>query len=329
MTEREVVVAVDIGGTKVAAGVVDSTGEILFKTQVTMRTTGTAQEAMDCVHTAIRAALANPHAARVSAIGVASPGPLVLPAGIVAHTPNISCWQDFPLGDAVRSVYGVPTVVDNDANAAGLAEALWGAGTGYNTVFYITLGTGIGTAFIINGSLFYGRTRSAPEGGHMTIDFNAPSTCGCGKRGCVEGLASGHAIARRARELLVNRTVPRTFAWDSDLQRVTARTVEEAWRAGDPLATRVLTETADVLAVWIGNIIDLVEPDAIVVGGGLAGLASEWFGRIRERLPECSMLPGAAGTPIKLARYGADAGVTGAAAICFTREEEPVAPVRR
>jgi len=312
-------IGVDIGGTKVAAGLVNSRGELLSRTEVPMFATGTAAEAMACVDQAIRAILCAENSSQVRAIGIASPGPLELPAGIVIDTPNLPCWHNFPLGDTVRQTYHLPTVVDNDANAAGLAEAVWGAGASYDSVFFATIGTGIGTAFVQAKQLYYGLTAVAPEGGHMTIDFHAPRLCECGKRGCLEGLASGPSIARRARERLLSANGSFNRQLWGDPALITTRLVANAYHAGDPLATDLLRETADMFAVWFGNIIDLLEPAAIVVGGGVAHLVSEWFPYIREQLPTCSIIPNSANTPILLARYATDAGIIGAAALSLGR----------
>jgi glucokinase len=319
MPTKKIALGVDIGGTKVAAGLVDDEGQIVFKTRVPMLTTGTADQGMEGVHSAIRQALAAADGHKLSGIGVASPGPLELPAGVVVHTPNLPCWNNFPLGDEVRRAYQMPTMVDNDANAAGLAEALWGAGKDYSSVFYVTLGTGIGTAIVLDGQLYCGRTGNAAESGHMTIDLRGPCYCGCGKRGCLEGLASGTAIARRARERALNEGPGSKLLQlvQGDSKKITARTVAQAWRAGDKPATEILTETADYLAVWLGNIVDLLEPDVFVIGGGLGPLMSEWFEHIRKLLPSCSINSHCQEIPLLQTKYGSDSGIAGAAALCF------------
>lgn len=307
------VIGVDIGGTKVAAGLVAHGGNVIRRAEIPMYVHGSAADAMACVHTAIQAVRGDE---AVSAIGVASPGPLQLPEGIVIDTPNLPCWHNFPLGDEIRQTYGLPTLVDNDANAAGLAESLWGAGAEFPSVFYVTVGTGIGTAFVQNRQLYYGRTAVAPEGGHMTIDMHAPVRCECGKRGCLEGMASGPSIARRTRERLAAAENYDQDLWGRDLAQVTPRTLGAAWKAGDPIATEVLRETADLFAIWFGNIIDLLEPNVIVVGGGVGKLISEWFPYIREHLPHCSIVPKADCTPFRSARFARDSGIIGAAALC-------------
>ncbi|MGA2434609.1 MAG: ROK family protein [Bryobacteraceae bacterium] len=316
---EEAVLGIDIGGTKVAAGLVNAAGEILFKTRVPMHAAGSAADAMECVHGAIRAVFDSGPKADVTAIGVASPGPLALPEGVVVESPNLPCWRNFPLGGEVRQAYGLPVVVENDASAAGLAEALWGAGAGYRNVFYATFGTGIGTALIFDRRIYRSRTRMAPEGGHMTIDMHAPVNCGCGKHGCFEGLASGTAIARRARERVFVGGARResAFDWGTDPGLVTAKTVTEAWRAGDPIATDILRETADLTAIWLGNVIDMLEPDIVVVGGGLSGVVSEWLDYIWAQLPSMTIIPRSQRTAVEVAKYGSDSGIAGAAAVCF------------
>ena len=161
----------------------------------------------------------------------------------------------------------MPTRVDNDGNAAGLAEALWGAGVGYRNVFYATLGTGIGAGIVFDRRIYHGRTGGAAEGGHVSIDYRGP-VCGCGKRGCIEALASGPRIALRAREKLAGGMESRILAHAGSIEEVQAEHVGAAFREGDVVAREVLTETAFLLTVWLGNIVDLLEPDVVVVGGG-------------------------------------------------------------
>jgi len=194
---------VDVGGTKVAAGLVNSTGEITRRTRVPMAAADT-EAGLAAVTSAIDSVRAEANAdlqsrSLISGIGICAPGPLDPRSGVVINPPNLPGWRNFPLADLVSKAYSLPVRVDNDGNAAALAEALWGAGRGYGNVFYATIGTGIGTGMIFDGRIYHGRTGAAAEGGHMTIDYRGPR-CGCGKLGCIEALASGPAIARRASE---------------------------------------------------------------------------------------------------------------------------------
>jgi len=310
-------IGVDIGGTKVAAGLVSVTGEITHKTRAPMVATGDAATGFAAVRAAVDAIFAEAPEARgaVKGIGICSPGPLDPKTGVVLNPPNVPCWRNFPLAEETERAFGVPARVDNDANAAGLAEALWGAGIGYTNVFYATLGTGIGTGIVFDKKIYHGRTGSAAEGGHNTIDYNGP-LCGCGKRGCIEVLASGPAIARRAQAKLAGAGKARILELaGGNLDAVRAEHVGQAFREGDALANEILGETAHLLTVWLGNIVDLLEPDVMVVGGGLAELMSSFFASISKNLPRCAINQRANEIPLVMARYGADAGIAGAAAI--------------
>src|SRR6266478_7103913 len=234
---------VDIGGTKVAAGLVDAHGTILFKTRVLMPARGDAAAGFAAVETVINAIFAAQPRARASlaGIGICAPGPLDPLTGTVLNPPNLPCWRNFPLAAQVRRVFDVCAKVDNDANAAALAEAIWGAGVGFRNVFYATLGTGIGTGIVFDRHIYHGRTGSAAEGGHVSIDYNGPR-CGCGKRGCIEALCSGPAIALRAAARLAETGAESQLRgfYGGDLRRLTAEDVAEAFRGGDAVAREAL-----------------------------------------------------------------------------------------
>ena len=313
---------VDIGATKVAAGLVDSSGEILFHTRVPMVGHEDAAAGLRSVETAIRSVFAErpeeTAPGRLSGIGVCSPGPLDPRSGVVLNPPNVPCWRNYPLAAELHRLFKMPVHVDNDANAAGLAEAIWGEGKGFRDVFYATLGTGIGTGIIFDRKIYYGRTGSAGEGGHVTVDYRGP-VCGCGKRGCIEAMAAGPAIAERARRRLAEPRPSKSKMLElagGDTAQVTAEIVGEAFRKGDALASEVLLETANLLTVWLGDIINLLEPEVIVFGGGVAALMSTFFGHMRAQLPQWCISQRCQEIPLLLGRYGADAGIAGAAALC-------------
>ncbi|HYL62083.1 MAG TPA: ROK family protein [Candidatus Methylomirabilis sp.] len=317
----ELFLGVDIGGTKVAAGIVTPRGEILSKVRVPMVSDRDAAAGLAAVEKTIDAAFATQPKRRtsVTAIGISSPGPLDPRRGVVINPPNLKCWQNFPLAEKIAASRHLPTRLDNDANAAALAEALWGAGSGYASVFYATLGTGIGTGVILDGRIYHGRTGAAAEGGHVSIDYHGPK-CACGKLGCIEALAAGPAVARRAKERLhAGRPGSEKLLSlaGGKPETVTAEMVGAAWRAGDKLASEILQDTADLLAIWLGNIVDLFEPDVIIFGGGMGELMSEWFDRIREQLPAWTINSRCREIPLVRARYGEDSGIAGAAALCL------------
>ena len=188
---------VDIGGTKVAAGVVDREGKILVQERKPMVANASPEAGLEAVTGVIDSMLSTSPVA-IECIGICAPGPLDPRSGIVLNPPNVPCWRNFPLADRVSAKYSVPVKVDNDANAAALAETLWGAARGFRYVFYATVGTGIGSGIVFDGAIYHGKTGSAGEGGHVSIDYRGP-VCACGKRGCIEILAAGPAIGIRAR----------------------------------------------------------------------------------------------------------------------------------
>ena len=319
--QESLVIGVDVGGTKIAAGVVDHAGKILCQDRVPMVSQSGPDSGMAAVISAINSVSAKTTSASarhsISAIGICSPGPLDPAAGIVINPPNLPCWRNFPLAAQVSEICGLPVRLDNDANAAALAETLWGAGRGYRNVFYSCIGTGIGTGIVLNGRIYHGRTGAAGEGGHLSIDYRGPR-CRCGKQGCIEVLASGPAIAQRAHAKLTAAGTQRSIILDiagGQADAITSETVGKAFTAGDPIAFSVLRETVELLSLWIGNIVDLLEPEVIILGGGVADMLRPFFGEIRDRLPSCCVNPRCQEIPLLPAYYGADAGIAGGAAL--------------
>ncbi len=337
-THDGLVIGVDIGGTKVAVGLVDGNGEIKTQLRTPMVANGTAAEGLAAVVSAIDLLFARDakNRALIRGIGMCAPGPLDPSTGVVINPPNLPCWRNFPLAAEIEKVFHVPVKLENDANAAALAEAYWGAGRGYRHIFYATIGTGIGTGIVFDKRIYNGRTGAAAEGGHMSIDYRGPR-CGCGKPGCIEILAAGPAIARRARAKLASRSAPDVPVEDApaedapsekgassvmldlangNIDAVTSEMVGQAYLAGDPLAKQILLETADLLSLWLSNIIDLLEPDVIIIGGGVAAMLSPFFGELSKGLAKYCINSRCLEIPMLKARYGADSGIAGGAALC-------------
>jgi glucokinase len=310
------VLGVDVGGTKVAVGLVDHNGKIVAQGRKPMVANGTAEAGLQAVADAIDS-LASSVPGGIHSIGICAPGPLDPKSGVVLNPPNLPCWRNFPLAEKIRSMYHVPVRVDNDANAAALAETRWGAARGFRYVFYATIGTGIGSGIVFDGRIYHGNTGSAGEGGHVSIDYRGP-VCNCGKRGCIEILAAGPAIGARARTRLSSES-SRSLILElakGDVSAVTSELVGQAHTAGDPLAREVLQETVEILTPWLGNIVDLLDPDVLVVGGGVAAMLLPFFDEIKKRLPGWCVNPRASEIPLLMAHYGADAGIAGGAALC-------------
>jgi glucokinase len=311
------VLGVDIGGTKVAIGLVNSRGQIRHAARAPMIARGSAEQGFGAVLSAIDVVMPQARAAGVRALGVCAPGWVESEKGILLRATNLPCWRNFPLARKIEKHYGLPTRLTNDASAAALAEAKWGAGAGRESIFYVSLGTGIGTAIVRDGKIYHGRAGGACEGGHMTVNFSGP-LCGCGKRGCIEMYASGTAISRRARSLLGstrNKHSRILKMAGGEISGVTAEVVSKAARVGDKLAMQVLEEASDHLAIWLGNIIDLLEPEAIILGGGIGRVMTSFRARMRRTLETWAINPRAHDVPILDARYGAQSALAGAAAL--------------
>jgi len=315
--KKSLILAVDIGGTKVAAGLVDARGNVLIGARAPMAAKSSAQDGLAAVFNAIDKILRHRRARQARAIGVSVPGWVDSRRGLLLGAANLPCWKNYPLALHIRRRYGLPVRLGNDGNTAALAEAAWGAAAGYRNVFYVSLGTGIGTGIVLNRRLYDGRTGAASEGGHVSIDYRG-DLCACGKRGCIEVYASGPAIARRARERLASAAPGSAILKlaSGKLDSVTTELVSKAAQAGDPLAREILRDSARYLGMWLGNMIDLLDPDVLVVGGGVANMLKPFYAKIKEGLPGWCVNPNVTAIPLVIAHYGADAGIAGGAALC-------------
>lgn len=313
-------IGVDVGGTKVAGGLVNPAGKITHHIRLPMPandSAGALAAVISAIDSVRDASTENSDRnSPISAIGICAPGPLNPHTGVIVNPPNLPAWRNFPLACEITKVYNLPVHIDNDGNAAALAEALWGAGRGYKNVFCTTIGTGIGTGIVCNRRIYHGRTGAAGEGGHNTIDYRGPR-CGCGKLGCIEAHAAGPYIARRAAEKIRAgaHSVILDYA-EGCPDRITSEMLGRAYLAGDSLAKQILEETAEYLTIWLGNIIDLLEPDVIIVGGGAGAMLQPFFEQIHNRLPTWCINSQCQEIPLVPAHYGADAGIAGGAALC-------------
>lgn len=320
---EDLVLGVDIGGTKVAVGLVNTRGEVLHRSRAPMLVRGSAEQGLHAVCKAIDAVMVHDAAKNAEAIGLCSPGSVDSKTGSVLRAANLPCWRNFPLAPRIAEHYRLPTRLINDANAAALAEARWGAGKGHASVFYVSLGTGIGTALVLEGKIHEGCTGGAGEGGHVTINFRGP-LCGCGKRGCVERYASGTAIAKRARRLLrsadgKDSRILKMAA--GDVAGVTTEIVTKAAAGGDHLAKKIMHEAAEYLAIWLGGMIDLLEPEVIIFGGGLGAVMLSFRSRIQEALDDWAINPCRRRVRMLGAQFGPESALVGSAAQWFAHPE--------
>ena len=250
----------------------------------------------------------------VLGVGIGCPGPLDLKRGVIGSTPNLG-WEGFPIRDHIASALGLPASLDNDANCATYGEWWQGAGRGTSSLVGVTLGTGIGGGFIESGRLLRGASGSACEIGHTTIAIDG-RLCRCGNRGCLEAYASGPNIAARAREgLEAGRESILAELVDGELDRLTAQTVTDAVKREDAYAREVMAETARYLGVGLANLVNTLNPEMIVVVGGVTRAGEHLFAPLRKEVRRrafesavdaCTIVPG--GLP-------ETAGVIGAAGV--------------
>jgi glucokinase len=283
MKRDRLLLALDFGGTKLTAGLAAS-GERHWRAhqRVPSPLGSNAQSDLEIMMGLARGMLTTAKAP-LAAVGVSFGGPVDATQGLVLLSHHVPGWEKVPLREWLDERLGVPAAVDNDANVAALGEHRFGAGQGCDSLLYVTVSTGVGGGWILNGRPYRGADGMAGEIGHMIIDPAGP-VCTCGQRGCLEALAAGPAIARRAQERLAEDPQAgqalRALV-GGEVQALTARHVSQAAEAGDELSRRVLDEAAHALGRGIGSAISLMNPQRVVVGGGVAKSGQRYFGAVR------------------------------------------------
>jgi len=253
----------------------------------------------------------------IGAISIAAAGPIDMEQGIVTASPNLPGWTNIPLRRLIAEKFKLKVFLLNDAKAAALGEYRFGAGKGANNLIYVTVSTGIGGGIIIDGQLYSGSSGGAGEIGHMTIDINGPK-CNCGNTGCLEMLASGTAIAREAaRRLRAGEQSTLIEMAGGRVENVTSEKVAAAARQGDALARDVIAGAAGYLGVGMVNLVNIFNPDTIIIGGGVAKMGDLLFHPVRQAVRERAFTLHAQAVHILPARLGDDAGVIGAAVFAF------------
>lgn len=303
-------IGVDIGGTKVAAGVVDEHGRVVDRER--RDTPGHDVAETEATIVAVVRTLAGRHA--VSAVGIGAAGWIASDQATVLFAPHLA-WRDEPLREALAGRIDVPVVVENDANAAAWAEYRFGAGQGHAVVACVTLGTGIGGGLVVNGALYRGAYGVACEYGHMTL-VPEGRLCACGNRGCWEMYASGRALARDARELAAESPMAaaRLIALAGSVDALTGPVVTAAATDGDPAAEAICTTMGRWLGRGLANLAAVLDPSVFVIGGGVSEAGELLLRPAREEF--ANTLTGRGFRPaahIVGAALGPEAGLVGAA----------------
>jgi glucokinase len=301
------VLALDIGGTKLAAGVVDASGRVhSFAVEPSHADDG-PDRVLPRLFELGRRVVAESGVPwiEIHAVGIGCGGPLDAEHGILIAPPHLPGWHDVPVTALAEHEFERPAALENDATAAAAGEHRWGAGAGTRNMVYLTISTGVGGGVVIDGRLYRGTMGNGGEFGHVTVDWHGRRCKGCGRLGCLEAYVSGTSIAERAQE--------------AGLDFATAEDVALAARAGDPGAGKVWDETVEALACGLTSIVNLFEPELVVVGGGVSRSGEQLLGPVRESVRASSMAPAAKGVDIVVSALGEQVGVVGAAAIVYDR----------
>ncbi|MGB6874199.1 MAG: ROK family protein [Dehalococcoidia bacterium] len=270
----DLILGVDLGGTKILTAVTNSRGKILSRDHsITPAPKGHEAVIQSILESAYRALeQANVAISELTAVGIGAPGLSNPETGILLTSPNLPGWRDVPLRDIMQERLGKKTFLINDANAAALGEFYFGAARGVRNFIYITLSTGIGGGIVIDGKIYGGTIGAAGEVGHMTIDDEGP-ICNCGNRGCWETLASGTALAREAKHRIKEGVMTSILEYaEGDVEKVTAQAIHSAAEQGDSLAKELIARTGYYVGVGLANLINIFNPELIVIGGGLSNI---------------------------------------------------------
>lgn len=321
-TSRSPVLATDLGGTKFVTALIAPDGQIMAREyNPTLADEGCEAVVQRLLQAMRRVAdSAGISLVSVSSIAVAAAGAVDSVKGTVTNSPNLPGWHDIPLREIVEKETGIRTAVINDASAAALGELHFGAGQGVENMFYLTVSTGIGGGIVIGGRLYTGSSGSAGEIGHTTVDINGPR-CSCGNVGCWEMLASGKAVAREAQRLVKQggKTILTELA-EGDARNITAQTVAAAAQQGDPIAVSVVSRAAEYLGVGMVNLVNIFNPDVIVVGGGMARMGDALLNGARKVVAERAFRLPAEKVRIVAGHLGDNAAILGAVAWIKTLE---------
>lgn len=305
-------IGVDVGGTNVKVALVDKSGSIVYSDTVPTRAEMGYEYTISNIIKAIGDVMKESKIAKdsVEGIGFGFPGQIDCDNGIVRLAPNIPGWVNIPIADIVSKEFGIPVRVDNDVRCAALAELNFGAGKGASNLICITVGTGIGSGLIVNGKLVRGASNAAGEIGHIKLQMEGGPLCGCGDHGCFEAFASGPAIVAMAEEYIKGgkSTKYRELAKNE----ITPYVVCEAAKQGDVVAKKIFEIMGNYIGIGLSSVVNLLNPEKIVIGGGVADAGDLLFGPIKETLKKRAMPIQGAAVEVVHAELGNTAGVIGA-----------------
>jgi len=313
MVDKKTAIAVDVGGTKIAAGIVDIDGHLQSLSRADTPI-ASSDEVVAAIERIIETLFNS--SGGVVGIGLSVAGTIDFKNGMIVESPNLP-FSNLRLREKIESEFGLPTLLDNDGNLATFGEKHYGAARSAQNVIGLTLGTGIGAGIIINGCLYRGATGSAAEIGHMVIQATGPR-CTCGSYGCFEEMAAGRTLVKLAKEKVERDRESQILQLaEGEIEKITGPIVTEAARAGDKIANEVFNEIGFWLGIGINNILNIFNPEVVVIGGGMAEAGDLLLNRAREVVFDRTLHPNQDVAEIILASLGNNAGIFGAAALVF------------
>lgn len=313
MSETRAAIGVDIGGTKVKGGIVSSKGALLCRVEHDTDVHAGTKSILGTVHELLERS--GELGVNIECIGVGAAGFIDSRSGTVVFAANL-VYDDPKVAEAVKTRFDLPVVVDNDANAATWGEKIFGTAKGAMNLALLTIGTGIGSGFIVNGELLRGATGAGAEMGHTVVDPSGP-LCGCGLKGCFEQLAAGRAIARLAREGVSENPDSAISSFVKSVEDITARDVARAAAGFDEIACRVLRRAGQALGVGMSNVVNIFDPEVIVLGGGIIKVGEPYLGPARDQLVKMTTAQRRRPIRVDVTSLGAESGIIGAAALAF------------
>lgn len=307
-------IGVDIGGTNVKIALVDKKGGISFPKTVPTRAEMGYEYTISNIIQSIKDLMteAKITASDLEGIGFGFPGQIDCDNGIVRILPNIPGWIEVPIAEIMQKEFNVPVKVDNDVRCAALAERSYGAGSGCKNLICITVGTGIGSGLIINGKIVRGSSNAAGEIGHIKLSLGEGPICGCGDTGCFEAYASGPSIVAMAKEYIAGGKSTKYREIAGSIEAITPAVICQAAKEGDVVAKRIFSTMGEYLGIGLSGVVNLLNPEKIVVGGGVADAGDLLLEPLRKTLKERAMPIQGAAVEVVPAQLGNTAGIIGA-----------------
>lgn len=306
-------IGIDVGGTNVKIALVDSDGKIGYSNTIPTRAEMGYEYTINNMKQAIRDLMTETKlsAKDIEGIGFGLPGQVDFKSGIVRLITNIPGWVEIPLAKMIEDEFHIPTRIDNDVRCAALGELNFGAGKGCENLICITVGTGIGSGLIINGKLVRGASNAAGEIGHIKLQMHDGPICGCGDTGCLEAFASGPSIVAMAEEYILGGKSTK-YREMANGGTITPFIVAEAAKAGDPVARRIFTRMGEYIGIGMASVVNLLNPERIIVGGGVADAGDILLTPLKETIKKRAMKIAGETVQVVPAQLGNTAGVIGA-----------------